>query len=392
VVQRARTESSARSGRRHTRLWLRATSFGAAWLLLVPYSRAQEANPTSASSSVYVRTDSDHTTVVTPRIRVGAPVADQTRIDLVYTADVWSSASIDIRTSASQVVTEQRDEIDVSLQHVFSDLTVNGTYRYSKEIDYESHGGMLGGTYALANKSASLGLIARAAFDAVGRAGDPTFRRSASTLSAQASFNQVFDPKSFGQLIYELSAQQGYLSSPYRYVRIAMDPGQVPSTCVYPVKSCVLENNPGSRLRHAFALNGRRALSNRFSVGANYRFYLDDWHVTSHTIGIDGAWIPGEGWLLALGYRYYRQSAASHYQPFYLALPMPTQYTSDKELTALSSHRIEVELSRTWTLDSHGTELRTVLLAAPSYFAYDDFLPLDHITALDLTVAFEVAL
>ncbi len=385
----ARTEH--RPGMR-ARRWLKAGGLATALLLCALPLRAQEADQTTASTSLYVRTDSDHTTVITPRVHAGAPVADQTRVDLVYTADIWTSASIDIRTSASKAVTEQRDEIDVTVQHAFPDLTVGGTYRYSKEPDYESHGGVLGGSYDFADKSASLGVTARAYFDQVGRAGDPEFSRASSMLSARTSLTQVIDPKTFASLTYELSRQQGYLSSPYRYVRIANDAGDLPSTCVYPVKMCALENNPGSRLRHAVALNARRALSGSISLGASYRFYLDDWGVISHTAAIDAAWIPGEGWLLSFGYRFYHQSAASHYQPFYAPMPMPTYFTNDKELTSLSSHRIELEVSRAFRLDDLGSELRAVLLAAPSYYTYDDFLPLDHISALDVTVALEVKL
>jgi hypothetical protein len=71
---------------------------------------------------------------------------------------------------------------------------------------------------------------------------------------------------------------------------------------------------------------------------------------------------------------------------------VPAHYTSDKELTSLSSHRIELQVSHTWRLDEPGSTLRTLLLAGPSYFSYADFLPLDHITALDLTLALEVKL
>lgn len=378
------------AGSRRSGLCAITVACGLLWLL--PSARAQEANPTTASTSVYVRTDSDQTTVVTPRVRVGTNVTERTRVDVVYTADVWSSASIDIRASASKVVTEQRDEINASVEHAFPDFTLGASYRYSKEIDYESHGGALGGTYDFANKAASLSLTGRAYFDQVGRAGDPDFERSASTISARLAFTQVIDRKTFAQLAYEPARQEGYLSSPYRYVRIAMDQGVVPSTCIYPVRMCVLENNPGTRMRHALSIAVRRALSAPFSIGASYRFYIDDWSVLSNTAGVDAAWMPSERWLLALGYRFYHQSAASHYEPFYLATPMPAHFTSDKELTSLTSQRVELEVSRSWLLDELGSEFRTVFLIAPSYFTYDDFLPLDHITAIDATIALEVRL
>jgi hypothetical protein len=94
----------------------------------------------SATSAVYVRSDTDHTTVIAPRVSLSAPVASAARLDLVYTADVWTSASVDIRSSASKAVTEQRDEINAALSHELGDVRLAGSYRYSHEPDYESHG------------------------------------------------------------------------------------------------------------------------------------------------------------------------------------------------------------------------------------------------------------
>jgi len=369
-------------------------------LLTLPAARAQEAGAPSAAATFYIRTDSDQTTVITPRLRVGAPVAEATRVDLVYTVDVWTSASIDIRTSASKAVTEQRDEIDVSLQQAFTDVSVSGSYRYSTEYDYESHGAGLSAAYDFADNNAQVALAARGYFDQVGRAGDPGFERASDMLTASASFTQVLDADTVVQLIYELTSQDGYLSSPYRFVRIADDVGAIPSTCAYPttayvprtLRGCMPENNPGTRLRHAAAVHGRRALGTPLSVGAGYRFYIDDWDMTSHTASADVALTLDPGWLLSLGYRFYLQSSASHFAPFYRPMELPGHYTSDKELSAMTSHRIELELGRTFALDDLGSELNTVLRAAPSYFAYDEYRLLDHVTALELTLTVGVTL
>jgi hypothetical protein len=210
----------------------------------------------------------------------------------------------------------------------------------------------------------------------------------------------VLDSMSLVQGVYELSRLDGYQSSPYRYVRIASDAGAVPSTCVYdpavvgadPLSMCVPERNPELRVRHAIGVQARRALSQVTSLGASYRFYVDDWDITSHTAGIDGAWVPSRDWLLALGYRFYHQSAASHYAPFYAPMPMPELYTSDKELSTLSSHRIALEVARAFELDEQGSTVRTVLHVAPAYFQYHDFPLLDHIEVLEVTLEVGVVL
>jgi len=371
-----------------------------AMFALVQAAYAQESDKVSASSAVYVRTDTDQTTVITPRVELGAPITDQTHLDLTYSVDVWTSASVDIRTSASigvdsntpSKVTEQRDEIDVALEQAISDVTLGASYRYSVEHDYESNGGGLGGALDFADNSANISLSLRAYFDTIGRAGAPDFEQNSTLYSARLTYTQVIDTKMVAALVYEGGLQEGYLSSPYRFVRFAAADGPLQSTCANPITLCLPESNPDSKLRHALGLSARRALSDEISIGANYRFYLDSWDVTSHTIGVDGTLLPADGWLLSLGYRFYTQSSASHFKPFYVAMPLPENYTSDKELSALSSHRLELEVMKHWELDELGSELSTVLLIAPSHFLYHEFLLVDAISALEVTLGFEVKL
>lgn len=386
----------------------RRAGSGLAWAVLaltvlVSRAGAQETGP-SATTALYVREDTDRTTVIAPRVHVDVPVAESTRIDLIYTLDAWTSASIDIRTSASrrldpenspraqEPVTEQRDEINAGVEHAFDELTLSGVYRYSTEPDYESHGGAVDARHEFAENNASVALGLRAFFDTVGRAGDSRFAEPTTTLSARAAFGQVLGTHSLMELVYELGVQRGFLSSPYRYVRFAADRGVEPSTCLFPVDACLPEQHPGARMRHALALYGRHAFGDRLSLGANYRFYLDDWEMTSHTIALDGALVPGEGWVIALGYRFYRQSSAYFFEPFYAPMPRPRYYTSDKELTALSSHRVELELGHSFTLDEPGSQLKLVLALAPTFYLYHEFLPIDSVTALETTVSVGVTL
>ena len=73
-------------------------------------------------------------------------------------------------------------------------------------------------------------------------------------------------------------------------------------------------------------------------------------------------------------------------------MPLPRDFTSDKELSSFSSHRVALELSHGFELDDQGSTMNAVLLAAPSYFMYRDFLPLDHILAVEVTLSLELTL
>jgi hypothetical protein len=340
-----------------------------------------------AGAAVYVRTDSDRTRVIAPRLRVATPVGDATRLDLVYTMDVWTSASIDIRASASKPITEQRDEIDVHLSHDLDEMTVSGGYRYSREPDYQSHGVNLGISRDFADKSATVALDAVGTFDTVGRAGDPGFARASRVLSGRASYTQVLDEKTLLQVIYELSQAQGYLSSPYRFVGIKGTDG----FCAGMVFYCVPETNPDDRLRHAAALRIRRSLGKAFSIGAGYRFYIDSWSLMSHTAMGELSFLPEPATILSLRYRFYMQGAATQYKARYDDETLKF-YTNDKELSPFQSHRLALDLEHAFPLEDPNKHLRMILSVAPSIYQYSDFVPLKQINALEVTFATVVEL
>ena len=86
-------------------------------------------------------------------------------------------------TRKSEAVTEQRDEINVSVEHAFP--TSRGRRLPLLDgVRLRSHGGIARRRVRLRDNNANLALSARAYFDEVGRAGDPGFLRDASTLSA----------------------------------------------------------------------------------------------------------------------------------------------------------------------------------------------------------------
>lgn len=385
------SDSSRRSRQEETALRWVCALCAALLLTAAGSARAQ----VMAGSSVYVRTDSDRTTVIAPRLHVGAPVAEATRVDLVYTADVWTSASIDIRASASKPVTEQRDEINTTVTQEWNDFSLSATYRYSHEYDYISHGGTLSGALFFADKAANLEFRLSAVFDQVGRAGDPNFDRRTRNFAGRLGFTQLLSANGFIQGLYELINAHGFNSSAYRYVGIGSQnglcsigdakPGSVPrSDATY----CIPEVLPNDRLRHAFALNFRHALGEQFSVGLGYRFYLDSWAVQSHTALADLSWSPDELLMFALRYRLYMQGNSEQYKARYTIDDLNRKYfTNDKELSSFQAHRVALDFEKGFALDDRGHVLTVVLSFAPSIFMYSNYAPLTQITAFETTLS-----
>jgi hypothetical protein len=362
---------------------------GSALLALLALARPDQAAADDVATALYVRTDSDSTTVVSPRVHANKSVGESTQVDATYAADVWTSASIDIRTSASvQRVTEQRDELDVSVAHAFEDVALHVGYRLSIENDYDSNGLSAGLAYDFADNAARLELSVNAFHDIVGRSGQPDFARRLDTVNSRLSFTQVLDPSMFAQLTYELAWLDGYQASPYRYVPIA-SPG---IGCEDGVP-CLPERVPDRRLRHAFALTLRRALGAALSIGATYRMYLDDWALRSHTALAELGWNAGEHTLLALRLRYYTQGAVDFYEERYTQLPAPDAFlTHDRELSAMSAERVGLELEQGIPFDAGAKTLRLSLSLAGALFHYDEFVGLSSVRALEVTTALVLSL
>ena len=376
------------SARRYVVRWrlldrLRRCLAQGCWLGII--ACATTAHADGVTSAVYVRADTDDTLVVSPRIHASTHLTDPTQFDATYAADVWTSASVDIRASASKQVTEQRNELDVGLAHQMGDVEVRGSYRYSVENDYVSHGATFGTAVDLANKSSTVALSAFGFQDVVGRAGDPMFSRALATLGGRATFTQLLDPRMFIQLNYEFGALRGYQASPYRFVGIgaaATGFGCVGAT------QCFREHVPDLRVRHAFAALLRRALSSTLSLGADYRVYIDSWQQLSHTLSAQLAWSPSHDSLLALRYRFYTQRGAYFYSQIYTSQPDLTAYvTRDRELSPMYNQRLGLDLETRSRLDAKHGSFVMHLAGGGVMYSYQAFVGLATVYALEITLA-----
>ncbi len=332
-------------------------------------------------SALYIRTDTDHTTVISPHARAKHDFGGGTSVDVSYGADVWTSASIDIRTAASQVVMEQRDEVDVGVSHEFPDVTVGAGYRFSKENDYESHAGSASFSYNFADNAATLAASAFVSADTVGRSGDPLFKRPLDSVGGRLGFTQVLDTKTVLQASYDLAYFNGYQSSPYRYVGIGGD-----GNCHGTAPMCVPEREPGTRLRHALVGRVRRAFGDDFSAGLSYRLYLDSWGILSHTIEAEVSWLAGESSEIAFRYRFYTQGDTKFYKPIYQLTDDLRYVTIDRELSAMGINRFGLDLTHTFPLGDD-VNLKGLFSPGIDLYSYKHFYGLKHVTAYELSFA-----
>jgi len=358
--------------------------------LLIMLFAPQPGLADDVSATFFTRTDSDGTRVISPGAEVRVDFGNgETQLEAGYSMDIWTSASIDVRTAATRPVTEQRDELRGALRHEADNTTILGAYRYSTETDYISHGGSITVLQSLANGSADVGGSIFAAADEVGRSGDNAFSRDLATLGVSMTYNQILDRRTLMQMTYEFARREGYQASPYRFVAIGGD-----GLCSGDAITCVPESHPDVRLRHATVLRLRRAMGDDHSLGASFRFYIDNWGILSTTASTQWAWVVGRDSTLRTKYRYYRQQGADFYRSSYEASSagLPALRSRDRELSPMDHHRVALSLEHAFEITDSGPTTRITIGLGGAMLNYMNFVGLDRIYAADLVLSASVDL
>jgi len=313
-----------------------------AWPVL---ARAQvsdaEPGKGEAKGSLAMYADSDKTTVVTSVAEGSVRLKQPVIVNAHALVDAVSSASVDVISAATSRFTENRVELGTNAQIGFSQAT-EGTigYTHSGENDWQSHAIELGLSRDLANKNAKLTIGYGFTRNYVGRAHDPTFEKLLDVQGAQLGLSQVLGKRTLATIAYTLSHASGYQGSPYRFITL-MDGFSAP------------ESPPEARTRHAVSARVMHVFGDANIIDAQYRLYIDDWGILSHTAEVAYTRELTREWSLRLRARGYHQNHAAFYEETY---EMPMRYmTVDRELSTFWDGMAGVKvayLGKSWDLDA----------------------------------------
>lgn len=331
------------------------------------------------SSKVQLYADTDRTVVVSPHVTGTVTLPSKTSLSATYTEDVVSSASVDVRTTASPRIYDRRQEVDFGVGQDVSGFQLGGSYMHARERDYLSNGGSLTLSKELFQKNTTVSLRGGFMSNIVGRADDPTYQAPMTDWSGDLALTQIFTPTTIAQLNVTVARTNGMIGSPYRKVRVNVAPeGSTPLVLLLP------EREPGDRFRMAGALALKQYLGSFLILHGEYRLYGDTWSVLSHTIDarviLDLAPIT-----LRFRYRFYTQSGASFYKPAYDALQ--PFISADRELSAFTSHLFGLKAEwAPFRTEKSGAQFRFDLKGEGMYFNYPNFIRLKERWALILQV------
>lgn len=263
-----------------------------------------------------------NTRVVQPEVELKKELPNGTVVGAHYLLDAITSASIAAGVLRDQPFTELRNEAGFTLGQRVGPALIQGSYSYSSESDYWAHSASLGALLELNKKNTVLYGSLSYGNDRVAQRMGPTLYNPVGglqSLGAIATLTQIVAPKLVGVLSYQVDVlgfgnrDNGWLANPYRTVNLGGAPAR--------------ELVPYQRIRQSLALSANYLIALPFrrmpylAFRPSYRFYWDDWGITSHTPELR-MYVPAGPVEFRVTGRYYWQTQAVFWSddgaaPFY---------------------------------------------------------------------------
>jgi hypothetical protein len=157
-------------------------------------------------------------------------------------------------------------------------------------------------------------------------------------------FSQILHKNVQGSLALDFVKQQGLLSTPFQRVYFA----DIEDSFIENFQLAGdIERLPDSRFKVAMGGRLNWYLNERFVLRTFYRYYFDDWSITSHTANIELPVKISAKFTLYPSYRFYNQTAADYFHPFKEALSTDSYYTSDYDLSNYRANQFGFGVSYT---------------------------------------------
>ena len=164
------------------------------------------------------------------------------------------------------------------------------------------------------------------------------------SYSLGLGFSQILHKNVQGSLSLDFVQQQGLLSTPFQRVYFS----DVADSFIDNFQLAdAIERLPDSRIKVAIGGRLNWYLNEVVSLRTYYRYYSDDWDITSHTASIEVPIKITRKFTLYPSYRFYNQTAAEYFKPYKTALSTDEFYTSDYDLSEYSANQFGFGISYT---------------------------------------------
>jgi hypothetical protein len=279
-------------------------------------------------------------TIQGPSVLVRKKVGDNLSLSAGYYEDMISSASIDVKLSASPYH-ETRKQENVGVDYLHGKSTYSAGYIHSKEPDYTANTTYYSFSQDMFGDLTTLTLGYKDQRNSVTGQIEHVplpFNNGLSQAIADhrgysLSLSQILTRNTILGFNYELLTDQGYLANPYRQIRYlspGQGPGFTPADQVY----------PHTRTSYAASAQLKYYLPYRAALTGQYRYFHDTWGILAHTFELDYTHPVGKHWIFDGSLRYYRQGAADFYSDLFPRANYQNFMARDRELAAFHSYTV----------------------------------------------------
>lgn len=320
--------------------------------------------PEERMDALYHFYSGDNVEISGPSLLVRKNIGQSVSLSGSYYVDSITSASIDVVTTASKY-SEERTQWGGGVDYLRGDTTMSIGYSTSEENDYSAQTLSFGISQEVFGGLTTISMGYGSGSDEVRRRGDPDFSDTVDKKMYRLGISQVLTRNMLLGFSFETMADEGFLNNPYRSVRYLDGAG-------YAFQA---ERYPRTRASNAAALRSRYFLPWRAAIGAEYRYFTDDWGIDAHTVEL-GYTHPVNRWTVDLSYRYYTQGSADFYSDLFPYQDAQNYLARDKELATFQSHGPHVGV--TYTLFDRTSDTRSLRGSVNLFydyimFSYDDF-------------------
>lgn len=267
---------------------------------------------------------------------VNIPLDSTKSITGTFGADYYTSASTDNidsnPSSASSKDIRAYASIGYNQKKLNSGLTYGVRLGFSTEYDYTSVNGGIHISKEFNEGNTEISFSGQAFVDQWslyfpselrGKVDVPSTSRN--SYNGQFTFSQIINKKMQFAISAEAIYMEGLLSTPFH--RVYFDDVILPD----------IERLPSSRLKLPFSIRATYFPLEKVVIRSYYRFYTDDFGIAGHTASIETPIKINDFLTLIPFYRYHTQTAADYFAPFAAHLSSEEFYTSDYDLSDLSS-------------------------------------------------------
>ncbi|WP_445452636.1 DUF3570 domain-containing protein [Flavobacterium sp. 25HG05S-40] len=266
-------------------------------------------------------------------------------LDVNVGIDSYTSASSDkIDPSSVSSASYQDIRIYPSANYSYANeeqkTIYNGGVSFSAEYDYFSIGANVGFTKTSKDNNREFSVKGMAFFDTwkvilpIELRSNPSDNdarhndaKPRNSYNLGLTLSQVINKKFQIAVLADIGYQEGLLAT--KFNRVYFDDLSVRS-----------EKLPNTRFKIPVGIRGNYFLNDKIVLRTFYRYYYDNWDISSHTISFEPSYKLTEFSTLSLPYRFYHQSQAKYFDAKNQHQLTNEYYTSDYDLSKFSSNMI----------------------------------------------------